>query len=497
LRHKGKSLIIGLILFLGSLLMTVGNGVISGMDHGLEQNVVNGFLGDVVIISEKQKTDNILLDFTGTLIEPITNYPQIKKLLQAERFVSRFLPAGKNMSLALSDDYNATPGFAYLLGVDFAEYQAMFPDSLKALEGRLFKPGERGILVPKKARDEFYNFTNRWLIPEGCSLVEANLSKDAKENLKTIIKADNIVLLGMNENNSSTDLRFGIKGVIAYRTLNTIFGHFSITDIESYRECLGYFSSSAHAIQVAKEDQKLLDLDTTNLDSLFGTESLMVSNPQAKPTPAPAAIAAAKAPADVDIEAGVYNMIFVKLKKGTSYNYAVSQLNKIFTANQAKVRAVTWKKASGFIGSMTTIIKGSLLAFVSLLFLVAIIIIVNTLTMAALERTPELGMMRAIGAQKQFVRLMFLSETAILSLVFGGAGFLLGAIIVNLIPMLNITSANDMVQLLYGGDIFHPLLKWTDIVVTLLELSLVTLIAAIYPIRVAGGIKPLDAIARD
>ena len=32
LRHKGKSLVIGVILFLGSLLMTVGNGIISG--HG-------------------------------------------------------------------------------------------------------------------------------------------------------------------------------------------------------------------------------------------------------------------------------------------------------------------------------------------------------------------------------------------------------------------------------------------------------------------------------
>ena len=52
----------------------------------------------------------------------------------------------------------------------------------------------------------------------------------------------------------------------------------------------------------------------------------------------------------------------------------------------------------------------------------AIIIIVNTLSMAAIERTSEIGMMRAVGARKGFIRLMFLGETAALSAIFGGAG---------------------------------------------------------------------------
>ena len=79
-RHKGKSLVIGFILFLGALLMTLGNGVISGMENGIRQNIINGFMGDFVIISEKQKSDNILLDMMGTPIEPITNYSRIKQV---------------------------------------------------------------------------------------------------------------------------------------------------------------------------------------------------------------------------------------------------------------------------------------------------------------------------------------------------------------------------------------------------------------------------------
>ena len=103
LRHKGKSLIIGVILFLGALLMTVGNGVISGMDRGLEQNIVNGFLGDIVIISDKEKNDNILFKMLGESIETITNFKDIKNILGTEIYIKDFMPVGKNVSMVINE----------------------------------------------------------------------------------------------------------------------------------------------------------------------------------------------------------------------------------------------------------------------------------------------------------------------------------------------------------------------------------------------------------
>jgi putative ABC transport system permease protein len=135
--------------------------------------------------------------------------------------------------------------------------------------------------------------------------------------------------------------------------------------------------------------------------------------------------------------------------------------------------------------------------FVMFLFFVAIIIIVNTLSMAALERTTEIGMMRAVGAKKGFISRMFLAETAMLSFVFGGAGITAGIIVVRILAMLNITSANDMVQLLFGGDTFHPLLTVMDLFLTVIQLTIVTLIAVAYPTRVARSITPLDAVQRE
>jgi putative ABC transport system permease protein len=117
--------------------------------------------------------------------------------------------------------------------------------------------------------------------------------------------------------------------------------------------------------------------------------------------------------------------------------------------------------------------------------------------MAAIERTTEIGMMRAIGSQKGFIAKMFVGETAMLSFAFGGIGIIIGIIIVNIIPALQITSANDLVQLLYGGDTFLPALSIGNIVLVVFELMVVTAITVIYPIRVATRITPLDAISRD
>ena len=63
-RHKGKSMIIGAILMLGAFLMTVGSGVISGMDRGLSENIVNLF--DKLLNSNREeiikKAENLIED---------------------------------------------------------------------------------------------------------------------------------------------------------------------------------------------------------------------------------------------------------------------------------------------------------------------------------------------------------------------------------------------------------------------------------------------------
>lgn len=497
LRHKRKSLVIGIILFVGVLMMTVGNSVISGMDRGLEKNIVNGFLGDIVIVSEKEKSDNILLRMYGESIEEINNYKEIKKVLEKEGYIEKFLPIGKNAAMVFNED-EGEPGYAYLIGVDFDDYKKMFPNNFTVLEGKNFSDSEPGMLLPVKSRSDLYDTMNIWFLPEGGKLAEENLTDDAKKEKEDLSLKNSLVLLGLGGGMSSSDIKLGIKGVIKYNALNSLWGHFSIIDIESYRNCLGYFSALESNTKITKQEEKLLSLDTENLDDMFGSESLVVANSGSSDFSS-VNFKRKEAPKveNIDLEDGTYNLVLVKLKNSNAVNGDLSKLNKSLSDAKLGVKAIHWKKAAGPIGSMATIIKSFLFFVVMMLFFVAIIIIVNTLTMAALERTPEIGMMRAVGAHKGFISWMFFGETAMLSGVFGGLGIVVGIIIVKIIPLLHITSTNDMIQLIYGGDKFQPYLSMGDISMVIIQLLIVTLLTVIYPIKVAKGIMPLDAIARD
>ncbi len=505
LRHKGKSLIIGAILLLGALLMTIGNGVISGMDAGLQKNIVEGFCGDALLVSEKQESDNVFLEMMGKAVAPINNYKTIDSALGKMPAVEKWLPIGKNFVMALNEDGGVADGL-FALGVDYAQYQAFFGDNLKLVQGAFPERNGPFVLMPTGWRKQMGEYYNVLYTPAGQPIDTATLSAAIKQHLSEMSVRNSVVYMGMNADNSTTDVRVPVRAVVKYRSLNTIWGNFPIIDIESYRECMGYFSASAQTAPVKKTDLDLFAASDNSLDDLFGQGQLVTGHAGGRP---PAVLAtgslAGGRSADgrstvrqpIDLDAGTYNMVLLRLRDPRRLDREVASLNKQLAAQRLGVRAITWKKATGMIGSMAVLIKGALFVFVAFLFLIAIIIIVNTLSMAAIERTSEIGMMRAVGAPKGFIRLMFLGETGMLAAVFGGAGILAGITVVKIVAALGITSNNDMVQLLFGGDTFRPLLSALDIALAVVQLALVTTLAVIYPIRVASSITPLDAISRE
>ena len=505
MRHRGKSLVIGVILFVGALLMTVGNGVISGMDKGLRKNIINGFTGDIVLVAESQESDAVFMDMMGKSVEPINNFKQVDSLLKTVDMLKDWVPIGKNGAMVLNEEGGA-PGFTFLIGMDFERYRRMFPNTMKAVEGRLLEPGEKGVLVPTGARKQMFEVSNIWFIPEGCGIDTTQMFPEAKEALSGLVSKQNIVFMGMGADNTSTDIRLGIKGIVRYNALNHIWGHFGLVDIESYRTCLGYISAKDKAsLELSDDDKSLLEDDGTDLDNLFSSDGMMTDNVFASTSVAAVetvpstTVASAEQPEAVvtDLDDGAYNLVLVLLKDHEKLDEKVKLLNERLKAANLGVRAISWKKAIGAIGSMAVLIKSALFLFVMFLFFVAIIIIVNTLSMAALERTSEIGMMRAVGARKGFISTMFLGETALLSFFFGGLGIVVGYSVVRILAALKFTSDNDMVQLLFGGDTFHPLLSGGDIMLAIIQLAFVTLLAVVYPMSVARSITPLDAITRE
>jgi ABC-type lipoprotein release transport system permease subunit len=494
-RHKGKSMIIGAILMLGAFLMTVGSGVISGMDRGLSENIVNLFTGDIVIASDKQEDENVLFDMEGKPLETITDYKKVKAVLDKNSNVEKHLPVNAGYVIIFNEDGNIGDGL--LLGVDIERYKKMFPNNYSVIEGRDMKPNERGMLFSSVARENIYNFMDFWVVPKGSGVKKENLTKDAIENIANLKTRDEIVYMGISDKNSTVDVRAEVKGIFKYRALSKIWENYSIIDSESFRECFNYVSGEDSA-NIGETEKKLMD-DSVNLDDMFGSSSIVTESSGSAKEYSIEDIQAEtkKSEKKIDLDAGAYNLAFVKVKDGIKVEDAIKNIEKEMKDNGCKVKVIPWKKAVGPIGGMTTIIRGALILFTLLIFFVAIIVIMNTLTMAAIERSGEIAMMRAIGARKGFISEMFLAETGMLSFVFGGAGIVIGVLFIMIINSMGITTTNDFLQILYGGDRFMPIVTIGDIIGGVIELGIVTFIAALYPILVVRKIVPLDAIARD
>jgi len=93
-------------------------------------------------------------------------------------------------------------------------------------------------------------------------------------------------------------------------------------------------------------------------------------------------------------------------------------------------------------GAILIIITGFLLSVAAISLLVGGIGIVNTMYTSVLERTKEIGVMKAIGAQNKDIMIVFLIESGLLGLVGAIVGVLLGFGISKSIEYIAINSLN-------------------------------------------------------
>ncbi|MFP4662596.1 MAG: ABC transporter permease [Halanaerobiales bacterium] len=495
-RHKGKSLVIGIILFFGAFLMTVGNGMISGMEQGLAENISELFTGDIVIISDEQENDNVLFDvMNGKPLDVIKNYEDAEKVLQEEEIIQDFLPATAGMVMVFNS--GSEMGSIMLLGIDVERYLQFFPDSFQVTEGDILKPEERGLLISEYARKSVYDFMDFWALPEGVQLTDSNLTEDAIKNIDSLEIRRDIVFMGASTTNTTMDIRVPVQGIIEYKALNQVWGNYCIIDIESFRESHNYVTAADSSVEISVDDENLLASD--DLDQLFGSDELFSEDTATEESFSFEELQQETVRNEInyDVDAGSYNLAFVKLSDGISQQEALKRLNSIFEEENLNIKAISWKAAMGTIGSMAVMIKAALNVFIIAIFIVASIVIMNTLSMTAVERISELAMMRAIGARKGFLRKMFISETALISFFFGGIGIIAGVIVIYLISLADITTTNEILQMVYGGSKLSPLFTINDLLLGIAELGIVTILSVLYPLRVVGKIVPLDAIVRE
>jgi putative ABC transport system permease protein len=127
---------------------------------------------------------------------------------------------------------------------------------------------------------------------------------------------------------------------------------------------------------------------------------------------------------------------------------------------------------------------GLVYALLALAVIIALIGIVNTLMLSVLERTREIGLLRAVGMRRRQVRSMIRSEAVILSIFGAVLGIAIGT------PM-----GLALVASLRQAGITETSVPYSTLAIFLIVAAALGLIAADWPARRAAKLDVLSAIA--
>ncbi len=152
-----------------------------------------------------------------------------------------------------------------------------------------------------------------------------------------------------------------------------------------------------------------------------------------------------------------------RLQPGDENNFAVNKNDEIANSLIDNLKYVT--------------LSASLIGFITLLG--AAIGLMNIMLVSVAERTREIGLSKAIGANSQTIRLQFLSEAVFISVKGGIIGIIIGILIGNLL------------SLAFSAPFVIP---WMWIGIGISICIIVGLAAGIYPAIKASNLNPINAL---
>ncbi len=152
----------------------------------------------------------------------------------------------------------------------------------------------------------------------------------------------------------------------------------------------------------------------------------------------------------------------------------------------------TWMEANQNFFAALKLEKLTMFIILTLIILVASFNIISTLIVMVVEKTKDIGILKAIGMTSSNVRKIFTYE----GLIIGTLGTLLGAI--GGITLCALLKKYQFIKL--PSDIYYidrlpvSIELWPDIILIILSAMVIVLISTIYPANKASQLKPVEAL---
>jgi putative ABC transport system permease protein len=472
-QHKVKTLIVGALITLGILLTFVGNSLFESAAKGVKRGYSENFTGDVMIMGQSEKAFSLFgsQDFSagpgGEPIPVIQHYPELVEFIKSYPGVMGFSAQVSGFGILNFDE--AGMGFNLLFGVDPETYFKTF-HSIKIVEGRMLANGEPGIMMSRK-RIEDIKKQNKVSLKVGQEISLEGFSKSG-------LKIRTVPLVGVYEY------------IVPTQALEIV----SFIDVQTLRALNAMTVGTAKETPIDDATKKVLD----SADDFFSDGPVAAAGAAKDKVDLNAILGDKTKRAELaTVDSGSWHNLMIRLNDGVSPSQTISELNKVFSEKNWPLKAVGWKEAAGTSAALTDVAQIIFNIVVIILAIVAVIIIINTLVISVMERTAEIGTMRALGAQKPFVRQLFVWETMLLAGFFGLVGIVIGSLSVVALNLIGLPLDNEFLQVLFGSKNLKPELSLVQVVLSIGFTLFIGVVSWIYPVSIALKVSPLKAIASE
>ena len=187
-----------------------------------------------------------------------------------------------------------------------------------------------------------------------------------------------------------------------------------------------------------------------------------------------------------------YSMFVVQLAKGIVPSSESAVVEKALRQSRGETvghEDFSVSTSAQLLASFNTIfnvVQVIIIGIAAISLIVGAVGIMNTMYTAVLERTKEIGIMKAVGAKNSEIMLLFLMESGMLGLVGGVVGVILGFIMASLAGVIaNQMLGSSLLQLYFPPELILGALAFSFIVGAL---------SGAIPARQAAQLRPVDAL---
>ena len=487
LRHKTKTLIVGVLIAVGIMVLIVGNSLMDTAERGIAQTYVESYTGHLLITGRHHGNVTIMGLEGPDAMDAVM--PVVPSFAQVFEYVANHPGGGSEPpATAALVDYEhrrLDPGLRHRSEY----YQDMFPDNI--------------------------DFAGACCPARGHRAQRAGGAAPERTGEVRVQPGDRAILTGISTA-GGVRVRRCRWGVFRFRHGNPAVNFVSLVDITNVRALAGMKLLQVTEAELTELEARLLGgVDEDELfggleDSLFSDlfadadvfgegawlfadvldEDALLAGfgaPEDEPVEGIGAVAAAA-------QSDAWHFLLVKLVDGADPKAVAAELEQWLAAHGFDAMVSDWLSGAGAVASLATGTKLVFNIVVVVIAVVAVIIIMNTLVISVTDRTTEIGTMRALGAQKSFVRRIIVWETVMTAGLFGLVGVAAGLLVLLILNWSGIEAPNAFFEVLFGGKVLRPVPSLRSIVSSLVIVLAIGVASSLYPVSIALRTEPVQAM---